>query len=316
VLWVLAASSAIPVSGLAQTDYPTRPITLIVSFGAGGSTDVVARALAEEMKVVLGQPVIVETRPGASGNIGALYVARKPPDGYTLLVAAGAHAAAAKLPTAKHDLIADFTPVRQFVSSSYVLVSRKNLGVSNVRELIELARSRPGQISLASSGFGASPHLAGVLLQQLSDIQLNHVPFNGDTQVTAALLGEHVDVSMVAISNTKNLIDEGALIALGVSDARRSDLLPQTPTLAEAGVAGYELTTWFGLVGPKGMDERIVKKLDEAVSVALRSPTLQKLFKELGFSIVDRGPDKFPSFIKSEVERYDAIMRAAGGTEK
>lgn len=297
------ATSAAP----AQQGFPNRPVTLVVSFGAGGSTDVIARALGEQMKPVLGQPVVVETRPGASGNVGAQYVARQPPDGYTLLVLTGSHAAVARQPSAKHDLAADFTPIRQFVSSTYVLVTRKSLGFKDVGSLVDHARRNPGQLTLASSGFGATPHLAGVLLQQLAGIELRHVPFNGDTQVTAALLGGHVDVSMVAVSNTRAMIEDGSLVALGVSDARRSDLLPDVPTLQEAGVQGYDLTTWFGLVGPRGMDDRIVRQLDDAVEAALKAPELQRRLRDLGFSVAARGPREFGPFIRAEVERFAAI---------
>jgi tripartite-type tricarboxylate transporter receptor subunit TctC len=319
-LWLFAlpgvalawAAVGLASSASAQESFPTRPITLVVSFGAGGSTDVIARALAEQMKPILGQPVVVETRPGASGNVGAQYVSRQAPDGYTLLVATGSHAAAARLSSAKHDMVADFTPIRQFVSSPYVLVTRKSLGFKDVPSLVAHAKQNPGRLTIASSGFGASPHLAGVLFQQLTGIDLKHVPFNGDTQVTTALLGEHVDLAMVAVSNTRAMIEEGTLVALGITDVRRTESLQGVPTLQEAGVLGYDLTSWFGLTGPRGLDAEVVRKLDGAVAAALQTPELQKRLRDLGFSVASRSSAEFGAFIKSEVERYAAIADRAG----
>ena len=299
---------------MAQT-YPNRPITMIVSYPAGGANDIVARSVGEKMSAKLGQAIIIENVGGGGGTIGAARAARADPDGYTLFMAAGAHALAPSLyKSLPYDLIADFKPISRVASSSYLVALHPSVPVNTVPELIAYAKANPGKLNFASSGIGAPPHLAGVLFQQLTGTQLVHIPYKGDTPALTDLLGGQVQLAFIAVSATKTHIEAGRLKALAVTDSVRTEVFPDMPTLDEAGVKGYALSTWWGLLAPKGTPDAVIRIMHEAVIDALKDTAVVKRFAELGLKPVGSSPQEFAAVLQTEIKKYADIAKAAGVT--
>jgi tripartite-type tricarboxylate transporter receptor subunit TctC len=297
----------------AAQSYPERPISIVVGYPAGGANDIVTRTVGQKMSEKLGQSILVENRGGGGGTVGADYAAKAEADGYTLFMAAGAHALAPSLhATLDYDIVEDFVAISQVASSSYLLVIHPSVEADSVEELIALAQSRPGELNYASSGVGAPPHLAGVMFQQLTGTELTHVPYQGDTPAITDLVGGHVDLAFLAISATKPHIDEGRLNALAVTDSMRTHVYPDLPTLEEAGLEGYALSTWWGLLAPAGVPDEVVEVMHEAVVEALEDPEVQRRFQELGFNVIGSSPSEFAQFIREETEKFARIAEAAG----
>ena len=310
----LAALALVGTPAVAQT-YPNRPITFVVSYPAGGANDIVARSVGEKMSAKLGQPIIVENVGGGGGTIGAARAARAEPDGYTLFMAAGAHALAPSLyKSLPYDLIADFKPISRVASSSYLVALHPSVPANTIPELIAYAKANPGKLNFASSGVGAPPHLAGVLFQQLTGTELVHIPYKGDTPALTDLLGGQVQLAFIAVSATKAHIDAGRLKAIAVTDSARTDVFPNLPTLDEAGVKGYALSTWWGLLAPKGVPDTVVTTMHEAVVDALKDPVVVKRFGELGLKPVGSSPQEFAAVLQTEIKKYGDIAKAAGVT--
>jgi len=304
---------ALSQSGWSQ-QFPTRTIKIVVPAAAGGPTYVTAQLIADKMQTSLGQPVILEPRPGAGSNIGAEYVAKSAPDGYTLLFAnIGTHATNQslfkKLP---FDPIKDFEPISQAVQYPLLLVVNNELPIQSVKDLIEYAKKNPGKLNRASSGNGTSMHLSGELFVRQANIDMPHIAYRGSAPALNDMLGGHVQVMFDSMITSVPLVEGGKLRALAVTGKSRSPLLPNVPTVAESGLSGYEAIGWTGIVAPAGTPRDVVLKLNTAIVQALRSPELQEAFKKLAAEPVGSSPEEFAAFIRSETDRWAVIIRNAG----
>jgi tripartite-type tricarboxylate transporter receptor subunit TctC len=310
---VVGALAVLLAAPAAAQDYPSRPVKIIVSYAPGGSNDVVARVIAPELQKELGQSFIVENRAGASGTIGADMVAKSPTDGYTLFMGAGAHALAPslfkKLP---YDITKDFAPISLAATSTYVLALNPSVPAATVPELIALLKSKPGQLNYASAGKGTPLHLAAELFKSKTGTDIVHVPYGGDTPALNDLLAGTVQIAFMSVASTAPQIRAGKLRALAVTSARRSDALPDLPTLGELGIAGYDVGTWWGLLAPAGTPDAVVAKLNAAMRKAVALPQTKERFAPLGLDPRSDSPTEFAAFIKEEVVRYAAIAKIAG----
>jgi tripartite-type tricarboxylate transporter receptor subunit TctC len=298
----------------AQSDYPTHPIRIVVGFAAGGATDVAARILASKMSEELGQTMIVENRPGASTTIAGEAVAKSDPDGYTLFMAGNANAvnavAESKLP---FDVLHDFAPIGIAVTSPSVLVAHPAAGIKSVADVIAAAKANPGQVMYASAGAAAVSHLAGELLSYDQGIKLTHVPYKGSTQAMTDVLAGRIPIMFAPISTALPHIRSGKLVALAVTFPQRLDDLPDTPTLAEAGVKNLDLSIWFGLVAPKGTPPDRLAKLGAAMGKTLTRDDVRKALSVQGIiPAIGQGPDAFSRRMQSEIERLRAVFVATG----
>ena len=293
--------------------WPTRPVRIVVPFDAGGAADVPARIMAPEMSKALGQQVLIDNRPGAGSTIGTEVVAKSPADGYTVLLVSNTHAVNAslykKLP---YDPIEDFEPVLQFATSPNLLVVHPSLSARSVKELVALAKAKPGQIDYASSGNGSSQHLFTVLFTTLAGIQMNHVPYKGSGQARADLLGGQVLVSVSGIASVINDVKGGQLRALAVTSAKRSPLLLDVPTMAEAGVEGYAADQWLGFLAPAKMPREAIAKLNQVVQTVLAQASVQKRFQNIGAQTAYLGPEEFSALLRSELPKWGKVVQAVG----
>ena len=303
--------AALPALAPAQ-GFPKGPVKLVVPFPAGGGSDVVARAVAPRMAEALGQPVIIENRAGASGNIGTELVARSPADGQTLLMASAATAIQTTL--AKNlswNLARDFAPVSLLVINQSVLVAHPSVPVNSVKELVAYARANPGKLSFASYGNGTSAHLAGELFKLLAGVDLLHVPYKGAAPAANDLLGGQVNLMFADISAVLPNVKAGKLKALGIGSASRFDGLPAVPTIAEAGLPGYEAGGWLGLVVPAATPREAIAALNSAASKSLASPKVKERLVALATVPVGNTPAYFGDFIQEEVAKWARVIRAA-----
>jgi tripartite-type tricarboxylate transporter receptor subunit TctC len=299
----------------AQT-YPSRPVRLVVPLSPGGFADTPTRMLAPRLSEQLGRQFFVENKPGAGGTIGADFVAKSAPDGYTLLVTGTPHVISAhlykKLP---YDALRDFTHIALIASGPYALVvNPQKLPVSSVKELITAARAQPGKIDFASSGNGSAQHLVGALFNSMAGIDLNHVPYKGSGPAMQDLIAGQVGVSFAGVPNVLGHVRSGRLRALGVTTAKRWSELPDVPTLAEAGVAGYEATLWLNVSGPAGMPADIVQRLNNEIAKALKDPEVQNNFRTGGVDAVWMGPQELNAFMRAEYEKWGKVVRDTGAT--
>ncbi|HEX4944408.1 MAG TPA: tripartite tricarboxylate transporter substrate binding protein [Usitatibacteraceae bacterium] len=295
--------------------YPNRPVKIVVPFSPGGFTDVVARILQTQLGAALGQPVVIENKPGAGSTIGTAEVANARPDGYTLAMVSTTHVISPSLyRKMPYDALADFTPVMKLAEGPYVLVVHPSLPVRNVKELIALARAEPGKIDYASSGNGSSQHLVGALFGQMAGVTLNHVPYKGSGQAMQDLVGGQVKVSFVGAPNAVPYLASGKLRALGVTTKKRSADLPDIPSIDEAGVAGYDATLWLGLLAPPGTPADVVARLREGVTKALSTPEARKLVNSAGVDVAFSTPEEFAALMKSELARWGKVVKETGAT--
>src|SRR6201996_5779055 len=260
----------------AQT-YPSKQITLIIPFAAGGSNDIVARAIGKELSEAWGQPVIAENRPGAGGVIGAAAVAAAPPDGYTLLLVSTTFTINAAIKKSMpFDTAKDFTPIAFVARSPLLFVASKNLAVKSARDALALAKSKPGEITYASAGIGSINQIAAELIAQSAGVKLMHVPYKGGAPALNDVLGGHVDVYVSSMPQVQQLAQNGQVTPLAVTSVKRTPLLPDVPTLDESGINGFDLSSWWGIVGPAGMPPDVVNTLNAAINKTLNSPDMQK----------------------------------------
>ncbi len=315
---VLAAAAVVATftyGAHAQT-YPSRPVRLVVPFSAGGAADVPGRILTQKLTEALGQQVVVDNRPGAGSTIGADNVAKSPPDGYSLLTISNTHYVSAalykKLP---YDSVTDFTPITQVTSAPNVIVVHPSLPAKSVKELIALAKSKPGKIDYASSGNGSTQHLTGALFCKMAGIEMTHIPYRGSGPATADLLSGQVTVGFPGIAGMLPQIKSGKLRALAVTSAKRSPELPDVPTVAQAGVKGYDVTAWFGVAGPKGMPRDIVTRLHTEFLKVLKNPDVQKLLLNAGQEPVwQETPEQFGEMLKVEAAKWARMVQESGAT--
>jgi tripartite-type tricarboxylate transporter receptor subunit TctC len=311
--FVLLLIAAVEV--LAQP-WPSRPIRLVVPLSPGGFADVPARLLTPRLSAALGKQVFVENRPGAGSTIGADFVAKSAPDGHTLLLMATPHVISAHLyRSLPYDSLKDFAPIALIASGPYALVvNPKELPVSSVRELIAAARARPGKIDYASSGNGSAQHLVGALFSTMAGIELNHVPYKGSGPAMQDLIGGQVQVSFAGIPNVLSQVKNGRLRALGITGAKRWSELPEVPTIAEAGVPGYEATLWLAIAAPAGTPGEIVQRLHAEVGKALQDPELRHSFLAAGVEPSLLGPQELGAFMRAEYDKWGRVVRQTGAT--
>lgn len=303
----------VPNSLFAQ-DFPSRPITIVVPFPPGGGTDVAGRLLADRMSVLLGQRVIVSNRPGASGNIGSASVARSAPDGYTLVMATqGTHGSNASLyKDMPYDTVADFSPISLVALTPLILVSNLSLPATNLRELIDLAKSRPGALNYGSSSVGGSPHLAMELLKSMTGIDMVHVPYQGSAPARSALLAGEISVMFDNIPSSLPLARDGRFRALGMSGRERSIAAPDIPTVAQAGVPGFEIVAWYGLLSAAHTPPAVVRRLYAAIADSLKAKDVADKLIGLGYEPVGSTPEEFSVQIRDGIEKYRKLVEVAG----
>lgn len=293
--------------------YPEKPVTMVVPFPAGGSADLVARAVAEHMTASWKQNVLVANRPGASGNIGTESVARATPDGYTLLYGTTALSSSpAVYARLGYNVLSDLAPVSLIVKQSNVLVVHPSLPAKSVKALLALDKSNPNTLNSASAGVGSSNHLALVLFNMLSGAKIGHVPYKGAAPAVADTMGGHVHMTFAPVAAAVPPVKAGKLRALGISSVKRSRALPEVPTIAEAGVRGYEAGGWNAMLAPAATPRDIVLKVNRAVHAALAAPRTQQLLAKSGAEEAAGTPEEFGRFLKSEVEKWGKVVKAAG----
>jgi tripartite-type tricarboxylate transporter receptor subunit TctC len=309
---VLSLAIASPSIVQAQ-NYPNRPIRMVLPFSPGGAADTPGRMLMHKLSEVLGQQVIVDNRPGAGGTIAAESVAKAKPDGYTLLLISNTHLISASLyKNLSYDSVTDFAPVLQFGDAPNVLVVHPSLPVKSVRELIALAKEKPGRIDYASSGNGSSQHLFAALFSSMAGINLYHIPYKGSAQATTDLLGGEVKVGFPGIAGMLQYIKSDRLRVLAVTSAERSPELPDVPTIAEAGVKGYEASLWLGIIGPAGLPKDVIAKLNTAITGLIKQPDVQNSLRTVGTEIVYRTPDEFGKFLRVEQQKWSKVVKEIG----
>ena len=312
LLWCISAGLAAPVA-LAQSDYPNRPVRLIVGFIPGSAADITARVLGQRMGQILGQQFIVEAKPGAGSSLAAEFVARAPKDGYTLFIASSANITNQAInPELPFDMIKDFTPIALINTAAVVLVVPPATGVKNLQELIALAKSKPGEILYASTGVGTAPHLSGELLSMRAGVKLVHVPYQGSPQAATDLLAGRVTMMFSPASAVISQVQAGSLRALASAASRRPGILPDLPTMAEAGMPDFDTSIWFGLMAPAGTAPAIIDKLARAVAEAVASKEVVAAWRPQGIDPLSGGPEEFGHHIASEIKRWSAVAQAAG----
>jgi tripartite-type tricarboxylate transporter receptor subunit TctC len=317
----LATACLLPVAGTthAQTqaagtaaNYPGKPVHIVVPFAAGGAVDALARMIAPGLGESLGQPIVVDNRPGAGGNLAADAVAKSAPDGYTLLLTTNGHAISPalyrKLP---FDAVKDFAPVTQLLATTLILVASPTFSAANTRELISLAKARPGALNYGSTGIGNPLHLTMELLKISAGIDIVPVPYKGDAPLSAALMSGEVDVAVVPLATSVQNIRAGRIKALAVTGARRISSLPAVPTIAESGIPGFDSTSWQGLFAPAGTPRGIVDRLQRETAKALGAPEVRERLTGLGGDIVASTPEEFGAKFKADLAMFARIIREA-----
>ena len=302
-----------PFTAGAESVYPSKPIRLIVGFAPGGGTDIVARAIAPKLGEILGTSVIVENRSGAAGTIGADMVAKSSPDGYTLLVGHSNSNAIAPfvLPNVQYNAAKDFTPITYLGYVPNVLVVNASLPVNSVAQLIALAKSNPGQMTYGSSGIGSTQHLAGALFAKIAGISMNHVPYKGSGQAIIDLLGGQITMNFDTLPPNLQQIKDGSLKALAISTPKRLAILPNVPTFNEVGIVGFDVTNWYSIMGPKGMDPVVVNKIDQAVKAAVNDPQIKKTLDSQGLQPEGPAtPAAFALFLNAELLKYQRLVKS------
>lgn len=296
----------------ADEAYPTRSIHLVVGFAAGSTADVGARIFTRKMGEILGQSIIVDNRPGAGSMISTEYVAHAPKDGYTLLLGTiAATINTALTPTQKVDFIKDLEPIVLVGSIPNILVVYPPLGVNSVKELIALAKAKPDELSYASAGVGSSPHLSGELFKQMAGIQMAHIPYAGSAQAVTDVIAGREQVMFSPASSVLSFIKSGSLKALASTEAKRSSIAPDLPTMAEAGLPGFETSVWFGILAPTGTPSAIVAKVSAAANTSLKDPQVLKLLHAQGMDALGGTPNEFSRYIASETEKWARVIKTA-----
>jgi tripartite-type tricarboxylate transporter receptor subunit TctC len=314
---LLALSAAALLAGTreaAAQDYPQRPIRVIVPFGPGGGADIIGRIIAQSLQEKLGQPVVIENRPGAAGTLGNEAVARADKDGYTLgIMTAGQIIAAVMNKSLRYDTLTAFDPVSQVATAGLIIVTRPDFPANDVKDLIAAAKANPGKLSFASPGFGATQHLTGELFRQTAGIDILHVPFRTSPEAIAALLGKQVDVLFDTISAVLGQVQSGQLKALAVTGKDRFPAVPNVPAAIESGLLpGYDVTTWYGVFAPRGIPPAVVAKLNKTINEGLAEAIVQQRLTKAGVVVRGSTPEEFGKHMEREYARWNAVREAAG----
>ena len=296
----------------AQPAWPARPVKMVIPFPAGGPTDVMTRVLADKLAQALGQPVVVENKPGAGGSIGSDFVAKSAPDGYTLVMATGStHSIGPYLGKVPYDPVKDFTPIVYVGYSTNVLLVSPVLGVNNVRELIELAKREPGKLNYSTSGIGSVAHLTSEMFASQAGIKLTHVPYKGTQQSIADLTSGQVSMLFDNVITGKPHVEAKRLKGIAISSRERSSILPDIPTVNESGLPGFESWNWFGIFGPAHTPHAVVERLNAEVNRILADPAVRERFQGLGFEVTGGTPTEFSAVMASETQRWRKVIRDA-----
>ena len=313
----MAALLLTPALALAQStkpaSFPIKPGRVVVGYPAGGPSDILARIVAQKLSEGTGQQFIVDNRPGASGMIGADLVAKAPPDGYTLLVVPATHAVNpslyAKVP---YDTLRDLTHVSLIAEAPFILVVHPSLPAKNVRELAALARTRPGQLNFAVASLGGLPHLAGELFNLMNNVKMVAIPYKGGAPATVDLLAGHVPIMFNSMLASMPHVKGGKLRALGITTLKRSAAVPEVPTIAEQGMAGFDVSGWYGALGPAGLPSDVLARLNSEIARGMRDVAVIKRLAGEGVDAVTSTPDEFAARVKSEIEKWGKVVRASG----
>jgi tripartite-type tricarboxylate transporter receptor subunit TctC len=306
---LVAAQALFTAPSLGQ-DYPTRPIRIIVPFGAGGPADVVARVLGNAMQESLKQPFVIENRPGAGAVIGTLEAAKSPPDGYTLLMMSNTQTANESLvPQRKYELMRDLVPIAPINFSDLVIVVHPSVPANNLREFIALAKSHPGKLNYASSGQGTPYHMAGELFKTMAGIDLVHVPYRNSGEARNGVIGGQVQMMIDAVTTMAPNVSQGQVRALATTGERRSSVLAEVPTAEEAGLPGYEATIWLGLMAPTGTPKPVIDKLNAAINVAIRRPEIVKLWADQGAAPMSMTPEEFDKYLRNDIAKWAEVVQ-------
>jgi tripartite-type tricarboxylate transporter receptor subunit TctC len=306
----LAASASLGV--LAQA-YPTKPVKIIVPFAPGGPADIYARAVGEKLQSALGQPFVIEDKPGGGSIVGTDQVAKSAPDGYTLLMMSNTHTVNESLvPTRPFELMRDFVPIAPVNYSDLVLVIHPSVPANNLKEFIALAKSKPGALNYASSGTGTPYHMAGELFKHMAGVDIVHVPYKGSSGARTDILGGQVQMMFDAITTMAPNVRAGKLKALGTSGKTRSNVLPEVPTVSEAGVSGYDAIIWLGLMAPAGTPKAIVDKLNAEIRRIVNEPELKAAWEKQGAVPMSMTPEEFGRFMREDIEKWARIVKISG----
>ena len=306
---LLALALLLALTAPAAAEYPDHPVRLIIPFPPGGSNDVVGRLVAKQLSVKLGQQVFVDNRAGAGGVLGTEAATQAPPDGYTLLMISSAHAVNPALYKLNYDPFKSFTPISIFATGPNVLVVNPELPVHSVKELLALAKEKPGAVDYASAGVGSFQHLGAELFKLTAGVNLQHVPYKGGGPAMQDVIAGHVKVMFSSLVQTTPFIKSGQLRPLGTGGTRRNPVLPDVPTIAEAGVPGYEANNWWGLMAPAGLPKPLVDKLYAATQEALKAPELQEAFAREGAASLSMSTDEFAHYIESEIAKWGRVVK-------
>ncbi|MGA7387166.1 MAG: tripartite tricarboxylate transporter substrate binding protein [Pseudolabrys sp.] len=314
-LLAVAALLAISIP-VRAAEYPSRPVTLVVAFPPGGPSDVLARVVGKKMEQLLGAPFVIENRPGAGGNIAAESVARAAPDGYTLLMGNNSILATNEslYKHLNYSPEKDFIPITLIGTQANILVINPEVPARSLKELIALAQAQPGKINFASSGYGAAAHLAGELFKSEAKIDIVHVPYKGAAPALQDVIAGHDQMMFATAASVIGHIEGGRVRALAVTTLNRTQVLPDLPTMDEAGLKGFDASTWHGLVAPAGTPPQVIATLHDAAVKALHDPDVQASLGKLGVDIVGDLPQEFQAYIKSEIPKWTAIVKASGAT--
>ena len=312
---VLGAGLLGGTSALAQA-YPTKPVTIIVPFAAGGTTDILARIIGQALTAELGQSVVVDNRAGAGGNIGGQAAAKATPDGHTLFMGTvGTHAINASLyKKMPFDPVKDFAPLTRVANVPNLLVANPAQPYKSVKDLIAYAKANPGKVNFGSSGNGSSIHLSGELFKSLAKVDMQHVPYKGSAPAVTDLLGNQIGIMFDNMPSAIQHVRSGKLVPLAVTTAKRSPELPSVPTIAEAGVLGYEATSWFGMFAPAGTPAPVLAKLNAAIVKVLAQPDVKKKINEQGAEVYSETPEQFAAFIQAESVKWGKVVKESGAS--
>ena len=312
---VLGAGLLTHTAAMAQA-YPTKPVTIIVPFAAGGTTDILARIIGQALTAELGQSVVVDNRAGAGGNIGGQAAAKATPDGHTLFMGTvGTHAINASLyKKMPFDPVKDFAPLTRVANVPNLLVANPAQPYKSVKDLITYAKANPGKVNFGSSGNGSSIHLSGELFKSLAKVDMQHVPYKGSAPAVTDLLGNQIGIMFDNMPSAIQHVRSGKLVPLAVITAKRSPELPNVPTIAEAGVPGYEATSWFGMFAPAGTPAPVLAKLNAAIVKVLAQPDVKKKINEQGAEVYSETPEQFAAFIQAESVKWGKVVKESGAS--
>jgi tripartite-type tricarboxylate transporter receptor subunit TctC len=312
--WLLGLAMCLAAAGAIAQPYPSKPLRLVVPFGPGGSNDIVGRILAQKMAENLGQPVVVENRPGAGGMVGTDSVVRAAPDGYTLMIGATSTIAAnvGLYPKRGFDPLKHLTPITQIAEGSFLMAVPASSPAKSVREFIELAKAKPGQLNYGTSGRGSSMHLMGEMFKMMAQVDMVHVPYKAGGPAIADLAVDRVQLLYSDLAALLPFVKSGQVRALAVTTPKRSALLPELPTMSEAGVPGYDATSWYGLLGPAGLPRDIVMRLNADFARILHSADIKERFASLGIEPVTGTPEAFAGYIREQVVKWSQVAKSSG----